>query len=393
MEDTRQAPATGPQSFDFTGEGFDYFRIWIVNLALTIVTLGIFSAWAKVRRLRYFYGHTQLDGHRFDYLADPVKILKGRILAVLLLVAYSVGTSLLPGLAFMILVGAALLVPLVVVTASAFAMRNTAYRNVRFGFTGRAREAYAVLLPPLGAMLLIAGAFYFATDPEGYFNEDTGEQMSRADLLPSFISLALLPVLPWLDWVRVRFVISNTRFGNLQASLGASLWDFYKLYLQFLLVIIASVIGLFVVLFIVGAVLGVFGAVSGAASDGADTGPPGVFIALLVLCLYAFLFMAGAWFAANRANLLRNTSTFGANPLQGNFLTGDLLKLYLGNVIMIMLTLGLFIPFAAVRLHRYNVLHTAAGTEGVDGVVAVAQEDRSAFGEEIGELFDVDIGL
>jgi len=25
-------------------------------------TLGIYSAWAKVRRLRYFYGHTSVDG-------------------------------------------------------------------------------------------------------------------------------------------------------------------------------------------------------------------------------------------------------------------------------------------------------------------------------------------
>ena len=35
----------------FVGTGSEYFRIWIVNLLLTIVTLGIYSAWAKVRRL------------------------------------------------------------------------------------------------------------------------------------------------------------------------------------------------------------------------------------------------------------------------------------------------------------------------------------------------------
>ncbi len=34
------------QGFRFTGNGGEYFRIWIVNLMLTIVTLGIYSAWA-----------------------------------------------------------------------------------------------------------------------------------------------------------------------------------------------------------------------------------------------------------------------------------------------------------------------------------------------------------
>ena len=33
----------------FNGKGFEYFKIWIVNIFLTIVTLGIYSAWAKVR--------------------------------------------------------------------------------------------------------------------------------------------------------------------------------------------------------------------------------------------------------------------------------------------------------------------------------------------------------
>ncbi len=40
--------------FEFTGDGREYFRIWIVNVSLTVITLGIYSAWAKVRRMRYF---------------------------------------------------------------------------------------------------------------------------------------------------------------------------------------------------------------------------------------------------------------------------------------------------------------------------------------------------
>ena len=53
-----QVTATRELPLEFRATGAEYFRIWIVNLLLTIITLGIYSAWAKVRRLRYFYGST-----------------------------------------------------------------------------------------------------------------------------------------------------------------------------------------------------------------------------------------------------------------------------------------------------------------------------------------------
>ncbi|WP_373776122.1 DUF898 family protein, partial [Neisseria dentiae] len=39
--------------FEFHGNAGEYFNIWIVNIFLTIITLGIYGPWAKVRRLRY----------------------------------------------------------------------------------------------------------------------------------------------------------------------------------------------------------------------------------------------------------------------------------------------------------------------------------------------------
>ena len=59
----------GEYPFVFRGTGGEYFGIWIVNLALTVITLGIYSAWAKVRTRRYFYGNTYVAGHAFDYHA------------------------------------------------------------------------------------------------------------------------------------------------------------------------------------------------------------------------------------------------------------------------------------------------------------------------------------
>src|SRR5258705_4823558 len=80
--------ALGPHQLRFTGTGASYFGIWIVNLLLTIVTIGIYSAWAKVRRLQYFYRHTELAGSSFDFHRSPIKILIGRLVALVILIAY-----------------------------------------------------------------------------------------------------------------------------------------------------------------------------------------------------------------------------------------------------------------------------------------------------------------
>ena len=66
------------EQLHFTGRGGEYFGVWIVNLLLTIVTLGIYSPWAKVRRLQYFYRHTEVAGSSFDFHGSPIRILIGQ---------------------------------------------------------------------------------------------------------------------------------------------------------------------------------------------------------------------------------------------------------------------------------------------------------------------------
>ena len=95
--------------FEFRGNGGEYFRIWIVNLLLTIVTLGIYSAWAKVRRLRYFYGNTYLDGHSFEFHGRPLAILKGRLIVFAAYLVFAFSAQLKPAIAFVMIPLACLL--------------------------------------------------------------------------------------------------------------------------------------------------------------------------------------------------------------------------------------------------------------------------------------------
>lgn len=82
--------------FLFHGKTDEYFRIWIVNTLLTLLTGGLFLAWAKVRKRRYLRGSTELMGHRFDYRANPVRLLVGHLVMLGLLLGYSLFGAVYP---------------------------------------------------------------------------------------------------------------------------------------------------------------------------------------------------------------------------------------------------------------------------------------------------------
>ena len=81
MASAEGAVAPTRHDFEFRGTGGEFFRIWILNLALTLLTFGIYSAWAKVRTRRYLYGNTYIAGHALDYDPSPWRILIGRLIA------------------------------------------------------------------------------------------------------------------------------------------------------------------------------------------------------------------------------------------------------------------------------------------------------------------------
>jgi uncharacterized membrane protein YjgN (DUF898 family) len=72
-----------------------------------------------------------------------------------------------------------------------------------------------------------------------------------------------------------------------------------------------------------------------------------------------------------------------------------MLWLYFSNAIGIVLSLGLLIPWAKIRMIRYRLanltLHVVS--DDLNNFVAAEQEKASAIGEEMGDMLDVDIGL
>ncbi|WP_312086811.1 DUF898 family protein [Acinetobacter variabilis] len=145
LEIDQPSPSLEKHNFRFHGSATEYFGIWMVNLMLTIITLTLYSPWAKARRIRYFYGNTQLLKHCFDFIAMPSRILLGRLLALELYVVTVILTNysiLATSSLFLI---AAIRLPWLIRMTLKFKARNSKYGNVRFHFSGSNREAYRVL--------------------------------------------------------------------------------------------------------------------------------------------------------------------------------------------------------------------------------------------------------
>ncbi|MGC6517924.1 MAG: YjgN family protein [Candidatus Puniceispirillaceae bacterium] len=120
----------------FSGGVGEYYGVVILNYLLTLITLGIYAPWAKVRKERYFHSHTEFLDEGFQYLATGKQLLAGRAVAFVLLIALSMA-ELIPyvGVAISILFVLVAL-PFILNRSVRFKARNVAWRDVRFGWHG-----------------------------------------------------------------------------------------------------------------------------------------------------------------------------------------------------------------------------------------------------------------
>ncbi len=394
------APAADQHRFEFIGSGGEYFRIWIVNLALSILTLGIYSAWATVRNRRYLYGNTRLADDHFEYLAEPVSILKGRIIAVMLLLLYSFGPLALQGVIGLLIVVA---VPWLIVRSLRFRAVMSRWRGIRFGFAGRTGEAYRVWIIYLLLMIFTLGL-----------------------------------ALPWAQVIMARYRFANHRFGKTGFGFHATAAQYYKIYALGGLI--------FLGLFATAAVIApdmthVFvderraelqarvdaeatALIDEAIEAGEAMTPELVAEKRREAFHFALTEEERAWLAASRDKLARIIggivvlmmlvayfvwsfiSTRFINLNYSSTVVGDdfglrseipvwgMFWITVTNTVAILLSLGLLLPWATCRRLRYRFAYlTLVAGASLDNFVADTAAEVSALGDEIGDVFDVDVGM
>ena len=77
----------------FTGSGGEYFRVWIVNVLLSIVTLGFYTPFARKRTAQYFYSHSMIAGSALEFTAQQRRMVVGFVVLLLLTVAYQLAVN------------------------------------------------------------------------------------------------------------------------------------------------------------------------------------------------------------------------------------------------------------------------------------------------------------
>jgi uncharacterized membrane protein YjgN (DUF898 family) len=353
----------------FTGRGSEYFRIWVVNLLLTLLTLGIYSAWAKARRARYLRQNTRLDGHVFDYHGRPVAILRGRLLAAVLLAAYTWMFQ-FSNTAGVVTVGLlCALGPWLLMRAQQFALANTSYRGLRFGFDARTGDAYRTLLPVLVLWLAPTVATV----------------LTRLDL---WALGATLLGWPWMHHRMKRYQRSHATYGDSRFSFTSTLGRFYWVYLKGTGYVVAGTVCAMVVLMLAAAVW--HGSLDRIAPP--STLETWIYGGLIGLIVYL---AAGPYYSARLQQIVWDRTRLGAIQFRTEIRAWPLFRLVVKNSALTLVTAGLYWPFGAMAVARYRIecvrvesempLSALAGTVRA-GVV-------SAAGEGAADAFGVDIGL
>lgn len=88
---TEAATTSSKMRLRHHGEGGELFVIFIVNLFLKIVTLGIYHFWAKTRIRRYLWTHASFDGERFEYTGRGMELFIGFLKAMGVLILIVLG--------------------------------------------------------------------------------------------------------------------------------------------------------------------------------------------------------------------------------------------------------------------------------------------------------------
>lgn len=355
-----ETPSTGtaapgaPQQLAHFGQGSELFSIFVVNQTLRMVTLGVYHFWAKTRVRRYLWSRTAFGGDRFEYTGRGSDLLRGFMLAVLLLAplvgvyAYlqaAFGEVFLVKAAdlFLVAPGLVFLTGFATFAARRYLLSRTRLRGVRFGLSGTARR-HGLLM--LGHTLL------------------------------SLVTLGLYT--PFMRTRLMANLVGNTWFGSQRASFSGDGWGLFRRFL------LAWGMGV-VLVAVAGGV--VFAALM------ASGGQPGSWTVLGAL-LFPLIVVPGAaaiavWYRGEELRYFAEHCSLGPLRMTATYSIGTFLRFSVANFLLLVFTLGMAFPFVVVRVIRFAAAHLRFSGELDFAAVAQSTQEMPKTGEGLAELFDL----
>ena len=344
----------GPSQVNFKGTAGEYFGIWIVNVILSIITIGIYSAWAKVKRETYFKNNTKIGETGFGYHATGMQILKGRLIAVAVLILINIAGTFYPVIGGAIFVILIFLIPLIINNSMRFSARVTSFRNIRFNWHG----TYGKSL------------WFFVIAP-----------------IVSILSLGIL--MPLISKAYYTYFARSHSYGTSSFSCDPKVKDYY----------VAYGVGVVLPVFLIIAFLVIFGFATFTNLSSGLIPTSGTmeislsgFVPLTIILIFVLTTSVYRVLCRNlmmRSLTLSDVANFDStiNPIK-------FVWIRLSNLIVIILSLGLMLPWATVRAHKYLSKCSKIIVIGdLEKFIDDATDKKSSFGEEFAELegFEVTI--
>jgi uncharacterized membrane protein YjgN (DUF898 family) len=376
------APPPRRLEIRFTGSGSEYFRIWAVNLLLILLSAGLYLPFAKMRRIRYLYANTLIDGEALAFHGDANKMFRGFVLLAGLTFIYTFAGSFSPAAALPAFVLLCAVWPALWRASMQFRLGNTSWRGLRFGFDGSMRDAYLAFLP-----IYVPAAVLTALTPDGSGpSQDPGINGQLGFLL----ALLVLGVMaPWSTALMKRYQHSGYRVAAQHSEALVPTRSFYA--------IGGKTLGLGVVMLfitIMGTV--VLGALLSLGHTGKIDGKGNATYFGLAFMGLAYLLCGSVvltYYAARIQNLVWGNTKSEALQFRSS-LTG-LTWLTLKNWVLIVLTAGLYRPFAVVAAARLRLeavwIETTSDPDTWNATPSLGPTDAS--GEVAGDFFGMDVGL
>jgi uncharacterized membrane protein YjgN (DUF898 family) len=244
LPDTAQIPTLqgkrniGPRPrLAFHGTGGALFGIFLLNTLLTILTLGIYSFWGKVKVRSYTWSKTEFEGDGFAYHGTGKELLVGFLKAMLVfgipvallntvprLIGPNAFLKFIPVLTYGII---SVFVPVAMVGARRYRLSRTSWRGILFSFRGHTWGFVKLFLWGSFLSVITLGFYYpiFVTRRHGFMVSHSyfGNQKFKFDgkgrdlVKPYFLaSLLSIPTLGicwfWLLAKKQRYFWEHTYF-------------------------------------------------------------------------------------------------------------------------------------------------------------------------------------
>lgn len=355
----------------YDGRISDLYGIFIVNLLLTIVTLGIWRFWAVTRMRRYIWSRTAHSGERFEYDGTGGQLFVGFLMAlgiilglVVVTLLLSVGLvrverslAVLPVILFeLAIVVLALGAPL---SAQRYRLNHTLWRGIRGGLNG------SMLLYGLVSLLYLVASV-----------------------------CTLYQLLPWM-WLRLFERRTNASvFGTQRFQSSSRAMPLYLAWLGTFVALLALLIAVAVAFWLVESsaiILFVQAHEPMLRNAAISMMLPALIVAYLVLFIGSALIVCG--FQARFLRQIAGSTTLGGIRFSSDADAGSVLRLVGGNLLILFFTLGFGLPIIIHRNQRFLAGHLLA--DGALNSATLHQTDQrpSRYGEGMFQALDAGAGI